>query len=203
MRNVHLHGHLEKFSKDPISLEIATAAEAIRAIGCQVPGFIQALSEGSYQVVMEKPTSSIALDIEQIPDFNLGIADLHIIPVIEGAIDKGGAIKTILGVALVGAAIFFSGGVLAAPLGAGLLSGVTYGNLAMIGIALTLSGVSALYSGAKNTDAAKKADSFSIAGPGNVYEQGFPVPLVYGEVITGGVMISGGIYIENIGSYTP
>jgi hypothetical protein len=37
-----------------------------------------------------------------------------------------------------------------------------------------------------------------MSGPGNTSDQGAPVPLVYGEVITGGVLISGGVDIEKI-----
>jgi predicted phage tail protein len=43
-----------------------------------------------------------------------------------------------------------------------------------------------------------KKESYLFSGPGNSYTQGNPIPLVYGEVITGGQLISGGMDIEQL-----
>jgi len=37
-----------------------------------------------------------------------------------------------------------------------------------------------------------------MSGPTNMSDQAIPVPLVYGEVITGGGVVSGGIDIERM-----
>ncbi|EPB2066986.1 tail assembly protein, partial [Escherichia coli] len=44
-----LHGDLQRFGRR-ISLYVNTAAEAIRALSLQVPGFRQKLYEGWYQL---------------------------------------------------------------------------------------------------------------------------------------------------------
>ena len=203
MRNVHFYGKLKTLIPAPVRLDIDTPGEAIRAVAVQVPGFLAMLKEGSYRVVVGKNTKKgLDLELEDINDFRMGHNDLHIVPVVAGAAGKGGAmIKTILGAALIGAAIFMSGGLLAAPLAAsGMLSGVTWGNIAMIGAAIALSGISQLITKPQENKDDKKQDSYSLSGPGNVYTQGNPVPLIYGgELITGGVLISGGIDIEKIG----
>jgi predicted phage tail protein len=203
MRNVHLYGQLQEISSKPLALEVATAAEAIRAIGTQIPRFLELLHEGSYEVIRgNRDETGMWLDLDEVAGFNLGQADLHIVPVIEGAKGSGGIIKTVLGVALIGAAVFFSGGTLAAPIAGGSMLGLTYGNMAFMGLVLALSGVSQLLSKPSNDKKDKKTDSFMLSGPSNSYDQGSPVPLIYGEVITGGVLISGGIDIENIGAFT-
>jgi predicted phage tail protein len=197
MRNIVLHGRLKKEFGPSFRLDVETAAEAIRAIGLQVPAFIESLKEGSYQVIRGRRHGGMHLTLEDVSDFRLGGADLHIVPMVRGSKSGGGALKAILGVALIGASVFLSGGTLAAPI---MGSGVTYGNLAMMGVALSLAGVGSLLSSPEETKS-KDDDSFTLSGPGQSYEQGSPVPLIYGEVITGSVMISGGIDIEDIGAY--
>jgi predicted phage tail protein len=204
MRNVHLYGHLaETFGADPIRLDVATAAEALRALACNFATFVKALEKGAYQIIRGDKDGDGALEMGELATFNLGRADLHIVPVPEGSKSGGGGAKILIGAALVGAAIFFAPAMaLSAPLAAtGVLSAVTYGNIAMLGVGIALAGVSSmLTSPADNTDKVEK-QSFTMAGPTNVYEQGNPVPLVYGEVITGGVLVSVGTDIEDIGQY--
>ena len=200
MANIHLHGRLAEIAPAPFFLDVATAAEAIRAIGIQSPRFLELLKDGSYEVIRGDRQDGLALDLEDVLGFRLGKADLHIVPVVEGAKNGGGIIKTVLGVALIGAAVFFSGGTLAAPIAGGNALGLTYGNMAALGAIMALSGVSSLLS--KPADKKEKDDkSYQLAGPTNAYTQGNPVPLCYGECETGGVLISGGIDIENIGAY--
>ena len=117
-------------------------------------------------------------------------------PAIAGS-KRGGLLKIVLGAVLVGAAFALSGGMLAAPI-AGVLgqAGFTYGSLAMLGLATAVVGVSSLL--APEEKANEKNDSFLFSGPGNTSEQGVAIPLVYGEVITGGVFVSGGLEIEKL-----
>jgi len=204
-RVIHLHGHLGKVFGKRFELQVETAAEAIRALNANFPGrFMKALSEGSYRVVRGNLKKGIDLAEEHIAEFRLGVADLHIIPIVQGSRNKGGgALKAILGVALVGIAIFASGGTLAAPL-SGMstaipgMMGLTYGNLAFIGAGLALAGVSAMMSSAEK---AKKRDESSMIGPINVSEQGGAVPLAYGRVMTGSIVGSSGTDIEQIGTW--
>ncbi|MFA9261796.1 MAG: hypothetical protein ACEQSB_00350 [Undibacterium sp.] len=199
MRKIHLTGLLGKKYGKIIELEVETIAEAIRALSTNFPGFLADLKIGSYHVVLGKSVrKGLSLGEDDIAGFRLGRSDLHILPFVAGSKNSGGILKAVLGVALIGVAFMFSGGALATPLmaGGGLLGGFTYGNLAMLGAALALQGVSTLLSPEESTT--EKQDSFTLSGPGNAYEQGYPVPLVYGRVITGGVLVSGGIDIEPI-----
>lgn len=194
LRKIHLHGHLKKFG-EVIELDVVTAAEAVRALGVCIPEFLDALKEGAYHVIREgKKGLGLALGEDDLVPMKLGKGDLHIMPMVVGA-KRGGVVKAILGTVLVGAALFLSGGALgAAVLGMG---GVTWGNVAMIGVITALSGVSQLLA-PSDKDKSKDDSSFTSSGPGNTYDQGGAIPLVYGRTLTGAVMVSGGVDIEKM-----
>jgi len=199
MRTIHLHGHLREKFGATFRFDVRTAGEAVRALHVNFPNFRVALEQGSYAVVrgdLDEATG-LSLELDDINGFQLGAGDLHIVPAIAGSKEKGGFLKILLGILLVGAAIFFSGGALGAAVGAGMLgSAVTWGNIAAIGVSLILSGVSRMLS--PTDEAEKKDESYMLSGPTNTYGQGSAVPLVYGEVICGSVMISAGLDIEDI-----
>jgi predicted phage tail protein len=209
MRSIHLYGHLKKAFGPSFKFDDRTAGEALRALNCAFPGkFVQALQTGSYKVVRGDRRNGTFLDLELVNSFNLGRADLHIIPVAKGASNSKGTAKTILGVALIGGAIFMSGGTLAAPLSqlgtavsiGGTSLGFTWGTVAAIGLGLTLAGISTLMSNPATKE--EKTDSYSISGPTNTAQQGAAIPLIYGEVICGSIGVSFDADIENIGAYT-
>ncbi len=200
MRKVHLHGHLKKFG-EILNLDVLTAGEAIRAISMQIPEFCATLKEGSYYVIRGDRKTGYGLNVEHINELRLGTGDLHIVPAVAGRKEGGGILKAILGVALVGAAIFFSGGTLAMPIVGS--SGITWGNVAILGASIALAGVSAMLTPTDTKTGEKSDESFSISGPSSSMAQGSVIPLVYGEVVTGGHVISAGMDIENIGRYRP
>jgi predicted phage tail protein len=211
MRTIHLHGRLKKQFGPKHRFDVGTAAEALRALNCAFPGdFVTALQSGSYKLVRGDKRTGMALDIDLVCKFQLGAADLHVMPAPEGAGNAKGVAKAIVGTVLVGSAIFFSGGSLAAPM-AGLSSqafaiggmSVTWGNIALVGLGLALSGASSLL--AKTDSSAsdsKNEESYSINGPDNVARQGSAISLIYGEVITGIVTVSFDADIEDIGAYS-
>lgn len=208
MRSIYLYGHLKKQFGAKHRFDVATAAEALRALNCAYPGtFLKCLEEGQFRVIRGDKVTGLRLDIELVNDLTLGSADLHFMPVAKGASTQGkGTTKVILGAVLVGAAVFASGGTLAAPLASmsgisGL--GITYANIATIGLGLALSGAATL---ATKPDAAKRDTaqdaSHTFNGPGNTGEQGACIPLIYGrEVIVGSTLVSFDADIEDIGAY--
>ena len=108
----------------------------------------------------------------------------------------GGLGKTLLGVALVGFSIA-SGGGFGALFKDGLELGF-FGNLAMnVGVGLTLMGVSEmLFPLPQPKDFSNEEDpriSFSFSGVQNTSRAGTSHPIVYGEIVTGSVVISAGI----------
>ena len=208
LRKIHLYGKLKKQFGASHSFDVETAGEALRALNCAFPGaFVRSLEVGSYQLVRGARRTGQTLDMDLITGLRLGMADLHLIPTATGAANSKGVVKSVLGVALIGGAIFMSGGTLAAPLS--MLStavpgalGITWGNIAMIGLGLTLSGASSLL--AKPADAKLDTDdskSHTFNGPGNTGQQGDAIPLIYGRVLTGSVPVSFDSDIEDVGAY--
>lgn len=198
IHTVHLHGHLAEQFGSTYRFDVATAGEALRALHVNFKGFADTLKEGSYEIVSGNyDETGLGLDYPDLNDFHLGKNDLHIVPIIAGSKERGGFLKVLLGALIVGAAIFLSGGVLGAAVGTGMIgSAVTWGNIAAIGVSLMLAGISRMMSPSDEPTA--KDEGYSISGPGNTYSQGSPVPLIYGEVITGSVMISAGLDIEDM-----
>ncbi|WP_316214065.1 hypothetical protein [Bradyrhizobium sp. SZCCHNR2032] len=206
MRTIHLHGALGAEFGESFRFDVETAGEALRALNCAFPGrFIKALEGNSYRLVRGDTLTGMDLDLELLNDFRLGTAALHIIPTISGARDATakGTTKIVLGTALIGGAIFLSGGTLATPLTMGSLSipGISYGTVAAIGVGLALSGVSTLLT--KPAEQASSNDSSTIgsisgseAGP-----QGMALPLIYGEVLASGIPISVASDNEDISVY--
>lgn len=194
MRKVFLHGALAKKYGEVFELEVETAGEAVRALSTNFHGFSADIREGAWHVVRgDDPDKGFDLGEDDIIAFRLGRGDLHIIPYVAGS-KRGGLLKIVLGVALIG--LSFGMG-FATPILGGALGGATYGNMAMLGVALAIGGVSQMLAPEEKSEN-EDDSSFTMSGPGNSYEQGSPIPLVYGEVITGGVLVSGGIDIERI-----
>lgn len=207
IRTIHLHGALKESFGASHRFDVETAGEALRALNCAYPTFAEHLKVGYYQIIRGRRHGGMNISLENVNDFRLGTADLHIIPIAEGAKGASGTIKAIAGVALVGTAVFLSGGTLAAPLAGlgGALPGIgalipgvslTWGNVALLGLGLALSGAASMMSKAQEKTA-EQVNSFTLSGPVNVTEQGGPVPLIYGQVICGSQTISAGFDIED------
>lgn len=206
IRKVHLYGHLRRKFGDVFELDADTPADVIRALNANFPGtFMESIREGSYRLVRGHVKRGMDFDETQL-DFKLGKADFHLMPAMIGSGGRGGGIlKIVLGVALIGLAVFsagvFTAGLagLATPIGGGILGGLTYGNLAMLGLALVAGGVASLMtSKEKPKQEVKREESFTFSGPRNAQEQGGPVPLIYGRVMTGSIPISAGFDIEQL-----
>lgn len=204
MRNIYLHGRLGKTFGRKFRFDADTPGKAIRLLNVNFPGFEAALRKGWYRLVVGDRQTGASWSLDQL-EMNLGRADFHLVPVAGGSRGKGGVLKAVLGVALVGAAIFFSGGTLAAPLGGlgaavpGLGGAVTFGHMAGIGLASALAGVSQMISPQQKAETgSKKEDSYALSGPTNLQEQGYPVPVCIGEAIWGGVPVSVGYDVEDI-----
>lgn len=215
MRTIHLHGRLKKQFGATHRFDVETASEALRALNCAFPGdFVGALQTGSFKLIRGAKATGINIsDISLINGLRLGMADLHLIPAAAGAGNGKGIAKAVLGVALIGGAIFLSGGTLAAPLGAmsgtaftvglgGASMAVTWGNIAMVGLGMALMGASTLMAKPKQTIDSEADKSKTISGISGNGGNGDAIPLIYGETLVPGIPISFDSDIEDVGSYT-
>jgi len=196
MRKIYLHGAIGAKYGYEFDLEVETASEAIRALGVNFREFATDIRSGEWHIIRgENVEGGMDLDLDMCTGLRLGSAPLHIVPVIAGS-KNNGLLKVVLGVALIGAAFLVPGGMAAAvPFTGGMLKA---GNLAMIGLAMAASGVSTMLTPESTSESSE--ESYVFSGPGNTSAQGSTIPIVYGEIITGGVMASAGLDIEQLGN---
>ncbi|MER5109710.1 tail assembly protein, partial [Providencia stuartii] len=178
-------------------LDIDSPREAIKALSVLYDGFEQFLANAhlkGLEFAVFKGKRNISEDELHLDTTE----DIRIAPIIKGS-KRGGFFQTILGVAMIGAAAFLSGGLSVAFTAAGTWGGA----LAMGGAAMALGGVVQMLSpqprGLSVRQDADNKPSYAFGGTVNTTAQGNPVPLFYGldrrEI--GGAIISAGIYTED------
>ena len=202
VRTVRLYGSLGASFGRVHRLAVSNASEAIHALCILVPGFERFLMESKDRGV----TYSIFLGRDNIGQDRLkappGAADIRIAPVLMGS-KRAGSMQTIIGVALIVAASYFSGGLASgsssALIGASSTTGWTFA--ASMGISMAMGGVAQLMSpmakGLGTMDRPENRASYSFNGPVNTSIQGSPVGLLYGQLTVGCAVISAGIYAQD------
>lgn len=202
-RVVKVYGKLAKHvGQRSFKVAVKTPAEAVRFLLANFPGLRGVMSEGDYKVSVGRMTLELGDHPEQLTYPAAGNEPIRIVPVVAGA---GGSTGQILaGVGLIAAAII-TGGIASAGVALGGFMGIgTVGTVvAGIGASLVLGGIAQLLTPqaqiSSGTDSATDPKrSYSFSGIQNVSRQGVPVPVIYGEVFTGSVIISAGINTEEV-----
>lgn len=200
LRKIKLYGKLAKFvGQRVLEADVHNAAEAVRFLVVNWPALEQHMADQYYKVEV----GSNALTLEETV-YPIGSDDISITPVIGGAGNTG---RIILGVALVGLAIATGGTSLAfTASGFGAATGVTMttslglsalaGN---IGLLLVISGVAGMLADTPTVPESEEdpQNSFSFSGIQQVARAGTPVPICYGETMTGSVVISAEIDVAD------
>jgi len=190
LRKIKLYGKLAEFvGHKEFEVQVDSVAKAVSFLVHNFEGIEKHMSLQNYHVSV----GDYDIDKDEI-DYPVGGQDIHFVPVISGA--GSGTRKFIIGAVLIGFAIASGGTGLS--LGAGGVFGFTGGSLAAIGgnlgLALVLSGVNdMLFSSEEPTQEEDPRISFSFSGVQNTSRAGTSHPIVYGEIITGSVLISAGI----------
>ena len=201
LRKIKLYGELAKFvGHKEFEVKADTLAHAVSFLINNFEGVEKYMSPKHYQVKV----GNYAVAESEL-SHPIGQEDIHFIPVIAGA--GRGLGKILLGAALIGF-VFLSGGA-----SFSLKSGLTFKegllgsaflnkSIAYVGGYLLLSGVSEmLFPVPKPPDFESEENprlSFSFGGTQQTGRAGTPVPLVYGEIFTGSVVISGSIDTEQV-----
>ena len=189
LRKVKLYGELADFvGHKELDAVINSTADAIRFLVSNFPKLEAHMNERYYKVLV----NDYEIGEEEVYH-PIGKSSISIVPVISGA--GGGLGKTLLGVALIGLAFAVPGSI--AFTKAGITGGALSKGLFGIGAALTLTGVSEmLFPLPDLPDFSNEEDpriSFSFSGVQNTSRAGTSHPIVYGEIVTGSVVISAGI----------
>lgn len=204
MKTIKLTGRLAREFGPSFKLDVVSPAEAVRALCYMVPGFEQAVKEGEYRVTRERDLKpEFEIDETELA-LAFGRANGLIIEPVPTGSKKSGIGKIILGVVLIGAAFFFSGGALGATAFSLGGTSISFSQIALAGVSLLLNGVSSLLTSSPKPKApatrseTRETKSFLFEGPQNVASQGNPVPLVYGQAFVGSVVVSTGISTEEL-----
>jgi len=224
MRVIKVYGSLAKFlGQRSFKAAVDTPLEAIRFLIANFPKVEAHIAENHYKISVGRNALQIGDQPELLTYPTAEFEPIRIIPVLEGAGSSGGAIAA--GIGLVALAILtaplgggflgLGAGAFTSTTGTALVSGAATGFAATgflsaasavigsIGVGLALTGVSGLLSptsavpsGANSSYDPRK--SYSFSGVQNVARQGVPVPVVYGEVVVGSIVISSGVDTESV-----
>lgn len=210
MKTILLSGSLGAQFGSEFRLAVSSPGEALRALIYQLKGFESALRRGAYRITRLYPDRESEFDEKEV-NITFGRAiGMRVEPVIAGAGSGKGVGKVVLGIALVGAALFFAPAVVGAAgptLGMGTTAftaaglSVTYGQIALVGGLMALSGVTAILTPTPKVNSGKAVDenpSFLFDGIQNVATQGVCVPVGFGECWGGSVVVSFGIATEEL-----
>ena len=201
LRKLKLYGELAEFvgHKD-FEIEASNIPKAISFLVNNFPQIEPYMNPKYYQVKV----GNYAINEDEIY-YPIGQEDIHIVPVISGS----GSVGRIL---LGGALLAVSFGAFGA-FGGGLTFGKGFGaswaaagfgaKAAFVGgAALVLGGVTdLLFPMPAMPEFASEEDpklSYNFGGTQNTGRAGTPVPLVYGEIVTGSIVISGAIDTEQV-----
>lgn len=190
---VKFYGYLRKFGNDFKLVDVANSSEALNALYCQINGLRKAIqTHRFFKVKLGKryfTMPTIRDDVmQEVADGDI----LHVIPVIGGS---GGAVQFVVGatLAVVGYAFGWTG------------IGAVVGTM---GVALMVGGVAQMLTKTPtpdnpNRNEVQKKQSTSFSNLQNLVAQGRPVPLAYGRILVGSLVIGKGLETLNVQSYKP
>lgn len=191
LTQVHLHGTLGTQFGKHYRFAVESVGEVIAALRANFPTFENAIRHGFYRVVLGKSKAhGLALTEEQAGRVRLAGRPVHIVPTVRGR-KRGGLGKIVAGIALIGLSIMSGGtALMAASIGSTSVGAMVFTG----GVGMIVAGVAQMI--APEQSAADEKQSFTMTGPQSNLKEGNIVPIAYGEVVTGGYLISGGIEIN-------
>jgi predicted phage tail protein len=211
LRKVKMYGELADFvGHKELEAVVKNPAEAVRFLVTNFPKLEAYMANKYYQVLVGKE------DVGKEDLHNpIGQDDIHIVPLITGAGGNSPFGRILLGAALIGASFLFPGagmfgtqsfgGVFAAGTAGGVATGTAFmtglgSAISAIGAGLVLNGVSEMLFPIPKPDMPEDDPriSFSFSGVQNTSRAGTAHPIVYGEVVTGSVVISAGIDTDQV-----
>ena len=202
LKKVKLYGDLADVTGHrEFDVAVNSTAQAVSFLINNFPKLESYMANRYYRVLVDEQE----IDTEQL-HFPVGQSEIKFVPVIQGA--GGNLGRVLLGGALIavsmGAFGAFGAGAISFGASGGGFAAASLGAKAAFGIgaSLVLSGVSGmLFPVPKMPEFSSEQDprlSFSFSGTQQTSRAGTPVPVVYGEIITGSVVISGGIDTEQV-----
>lgn len=177
MVNVRFYGSLKQFGTQ-FRLDCKTPAEVIQALTSQIPKLRQFIQQGLFTVRVGRDYLDNRYLEQGLNQHLKDDATVHFTPVLKGS-KKAGLFQTIVGAVMVVVGAVFQQYYL---VGAGIA-------MAAGGVAQMLTKMPSMSTGKE----AEKKQSTSFSNLSNMAAQGRPVPLAYGRIRVGSLIISQGI----------
>ena len=202
LRKLKLYGQLAEFiGHKEFEIKVNSVSQAVSFLIHNFPEVERFMSPKYYQVKV----GDYDIDKNELA-YPIGQEDIHFIPVITGA--GRGTGKILLGAALIAGAFLFTPlapsqffNPIVSPGSFAAASGITKAVVGLGG-ALVLQGVSDMLFPLPEPQKFNSEEdpqlSFSFSGVQNTSRAGTPVPIVYGEIITGSVVISAAIDVNQV-----
>ena len=196
LSKVKVYGRLARFlGQRTFEAEINSPVDAIRFLTANFPDLQSHMIEQNYCVkVGDYEINDKELDIP------VGQQEIKIVPVAIGA--RRGLGRFLLGAVLIGVAVFNPA--VGMGLGGGLGFSTASGAFSLasvagnLGVYLALSGAAEMISPTPTPDSASDdPNSFTFNGILNTIRAGVAIPVVYGEIFTGSIVVSAGIDTED------
>ena len=202
LSKIKVYGRLARFlGQSTFEAEINSTVDAIRFLVANFPDLQSHMIQQNYCVKV----GNYEINEKEL-DVPVGQQEIKIVPVAVGA--RRGLGRFLLGAILIGVAIFNP------AVGMGLGQGTsafmfgTSGGAALaaaagnLGIYLALSGAAQMLSPVQDDVANDDPNSFNFNGILNTINAGSAIPVVYGEVFTGSIIVSAGIDTEDFSGGT-
>lgn len=201
MVNVRFYGSLKQFGTK-FNLDCKTPAEVVHALTSQIPKLRQFIQQGLFTVRVGREYLDSRYLEQGLSQKLKDDATIHFTPTLKGS--KGGGLRRVIaGVAIV------AGAVALGPLGLGVLGTTSAMMIGGLGASMVLGGVAQMLTkmptmrGVSQTGAVKpesvkskqeeKKQSTSFSNLSNMVAQGKSMPLAYGLIRTGTLVISQGV----------
>ena len=189
LRKLTVYGRLRQFlGQSHFEVAVNNPRQAFAFLIANFPEVENHMTNQLYKVKMGD------LEItEDLLELN-GTGDIKIIPIAVGA----------KGVALGALGVFGGGAVAATAFGATAIGGIVASGLTAVGTSMLIDGVTSIIAPTPKVPNFNAADSLSDNDPNvqanfgfnsitNTTRAGVPVPIIYGQVFTGSIVISSGI----------
>lgn len=189
LRNIKFSGHFKDKLSD-ITLDADTPEMVLRGLKSQVADFNSVMKEQEkYYFIVKGGEDQIECLTPESFKFSLPIwaDEIYLVPEVEGDWEAATYV----------AAMAFEAGTVAYYVAAVVVYiAIAY---AISSVAMALAPTPGTAGGSERAD---ERPSFLYNGPVNVIEQGYAVPIVYGIHMTGSVVISAGVDVDEV-AYTP
>ncbi len=198
MVNVRFYGSLKQFGSD-FRLDCKTPAEVIHALTSQIPKLRQFIQQGLFTVRVGRDYFDNRYLEKGLSQKLKDDAIVHFTPTLKGS-KRGGLFGVITGVALIAGALALG------PLGFSVIGANAAWMVGGLGASLLLGGVAQMLTKMPSMSTGKDADkkqSTSFSNLSNMAAQGRPMPLAYGRIRVGSLIISQGVETMDIERQPP